>query len=195
MPPELNWSSLEAPVVLDVVETEPFHLAALDDTERPIFPGLSIGHCITGETGSLGAIVRALDNAELHVLSAGHVLAAAGRASIGDDIIQPGGLDGGECPGQTIGVLADFVKLQAGPGFPNLADAALARLDPAIVIDPGSRPISRLAMREEIGVHDVLFRIGCRTGDTFVLMKIPASRRPWSSPFLAEAAPASAFGI
>src|SRR5258706_612015 len=62
IPPVLNWRGFEAPIVLDVIETAPFQLAALDDTERPIFPGLSIGHCITGETGSLGAIVRALDN-------------------------------------------------------------------------------------------------------------------------------------
>lgn len=172
IPPEVTWPGLPLPALLDVVEMAPFRLAALDDPQRPIFPGVSVGHCITGETGSLGAIVRALaDTQSRYLLSAGHVLAASGRAKPGDDIIQPGGLDGGRCPIQRIGQLTEFVPLQAGPGFPNRADAALAKIDPGVGVKV---PFRRLATPAEVKIDDVLFRVGCRTGRRPVLVENPS---------------------
>lgn len=185
IPRTVSWPELEAPILLDVIETSPFRLADLTDSERPIFPGLSVGHCISGETGSLGAIVSAFNDSERYLLSAGHVLAASGRASLGDEIVQPGGLDGGQCPTQTIGTLAAFVELDPGGGFPNLADAALARLDPNVPDAPGGLAIRRLAGRDEIGPDDVLFRIGCRTGQRVVQVMNPsfATSIQFTSPF------------
>jgi hypothetical protein len=174
IPQSVDWPELEAPVALDVVERSPFRLANLTDTERPVFPGLSVGHCISGETGSLGAIVSAFNDSERYVLGAGHVLAASGRAQIDDEIVQPGGLDGGLCPDQTIGTLAAFVELQSGGGFPNSTDAALAKLNPNIASMGGDLTIQRLANQGEIGINDVLFRIGCRTGQRSVQVLNPS---------------------
>lgn len=165
IPPVLSSPELSAQALLDVIEMEPFRHAALDRFQRPIFPGLSVGHCITGETGSLGAVVRALrDPANIYVLGAAHVFAAAGRARIGDAIVQPGGLDGGRCPQQTIGKLARFVIFQQGANFPNRADAALVKLDSTTDVTTGELPIRRLATRGMVREDQVLFRIGCRTG-------------------------------
>lgn len=174
IPRTVSWPELEAPVLLDVIETSPFRLANLTDAERPIFPGLSVGHCISGETGSLGAVVSAFNDSERYLLSAGHVLAASGRARLEDAIVQPGGLDGGECPAQTIGTLTAFVELQPGSGFPNVADAALAKLNPNVQDAPGGLAIRRLAGPDEIGPNDVLFRVGCRTGERAVQIMNPS---------------------
>lgn len=172
IPPTLGWLGLPAPALIDVIEIAPFRLAVLDREQRPIFPGLSSGHCITGETGSLGAVVRALgDTNGRFLLSAAHVFAASGRAAVGDVIIQPGGLDGGRCPRQTIGTLARFVTFRQGSGFPNVADVALARLDSAVGNVPGGLPIQRLATPSSVRVDDVLFRIGCRTGERSVQVR------------------------
>jgi hypothetical protein len=148
---------------------KPFRPAVLDGPERPIFPGLSAGHCITGETGSIGAIVNAFgDHDNRYVLGAAHVFAAAGLAARGDAIIQPGGLDGGSCPSQTIGELAEFVEFVPGSNFPNRVDAALVKLDAGIDIAAGGLPIQDLAAQGSISEGDVLFRTGCRTGERAV---------------------------
>jgi hypothetical protein len=68
------------------------------------------------------------------VLSNSHVLADEGLASPGDDCLQPGDADGGAAPADVLGRLADFVPFQFTPtGFPNLVDAALARVKKAAV--------------------------------------------------------------
>jgi S1-C subfamily serine protease len=174
IPEALDWPGLDAPVLLDVIERSPFRLANLTGQERPIFPGLSIGHCISGETGTLGAIVSAFNDSERYVLGAGHVLAASGRAQIGDEIVQPGSLDGGSCPDQTIGTLAAFVDLQSGGGFPNKADAALVKLNDNVANAEEARTFNRIADQGEIGINDVLFRTGCRTGERSVQVLNPS---------------------
>jgi hypothetical protein len=174
IPSTLDWPGLDKPVLVDVVERGAFRPAGLDGFERPIFPGLTVGHCISGETGSIGAVVKAFGDAERYVLGAAHVLAAAGRAQIGDEIVQPGGLDGGQCPSQTIGELNAFVSFKSGTGFPNVADAALVKLRADIEDIGGPRPINGLAIRQNLHIHDVLFCIGCRTGERSVLVKNPS---------------------
>jgi hypothetical protein len=174
IPSEVSWPGLPSPVILDVLEMKPFRPAVLDGPERPIFPGLSAGHCITGETGSIGAFVNAFGDNNKYILGAAHVFAASGLAADGDDIIQPGGLDGGSCPSQTIGQLADFVKFDPGPNFPNRVDAALVQLADGIELSTGDLPIRGLATQESISQGDVLFRIGCRTGERSVQIENPS---------------------
>lgn len=172
IPSLVSWPGLPAPALLDVVEMAPFELAGLTSPQQPIFPGLSIGHCITGETGSLGAVLHALGDAQnRYLLSAGHVIAASGRGHRGDEIIQPGVDDGGHCPNRTIAKLSEMVPLQPGPGFPNRVDAALAMVDPAVT---SKQVFSRLAAPEDIHVNGVLFRVGCRTGRRPVLVENPS---------------------
>jgi S1-C subfamily serine protease len=174
IPQEVNWPELDRPVLTDVVERGSFRPASLTGVHRPVFPGLSVGHCISGETGSLGAVVRAFGDSNRYLLGAAHVLAAAGRARLGDEIIQPGGLDGGQCPSQTIGELTVFEKFQPGQGFLNEVDAALVKLKEEIRDVTGQFPVSRLARPQDVHIHDSLSTIGCRTGDRSVLVKNPS---------------------
>jgi hypothetical protein len=172
IPEEMHWDGMPAPALLDVVEMAPFELAGLTSHQQPIFPGLSVGHCVTGETGSLGAILHAKgDPTSRYLLSAAHVIAASGRAHKGDDIIQPGSDDGGRCPTQTIAKFVEMVPLQPGPNFPNTADAALAIVDPAVT---STAAFSRLGTLANVAPQTVLFRVGCRTGRRPVLVENPS---------------------
>lgn len=93
---------------------------------RPLQIGGSVGHHrITA--GTLGAFVRAAGDADgaLMMLSNNHVLANENRARRGDAILQPGDLDGGLKPGDTVATLERFVRLRRQG---NRVDAAVATL-------------------------------------------------------------------
>jgi len=97
---------------------------------RPAPPGVSIGHYrITA--GTFGAVVYDQRTGEPFILSNNHVLANEtngrdGRARIGDRILQPGALDGGDKKNNVIGTLARYVNLKASPRT-NVVDCALAK--------------------------------------------------------------------
>lgn len=96
---------------------------------RPVPCGVSCGHFkITA--GTIGALV-VLDNNRLAILSNNHVLANENNAVRGDNILQPGRIDGGQNPGDLIGVLERFEPI-VFPG-PNLVDAAAAWTSFALV--------------------------------------------------------------
>lgn len=123
IPETLSLPGLATAVQLDVEELAPPEQVALGREQRPVFPGLSAGHCASGVTGTIGAKVRRSDRpGERFLLGASHVFALSGCARRGDVIVQPGGLHGGSCPRHTIGRLDDFVRPRAGQHFPNLAD-------------------------------------------------------------------------
>jgi len=87
---------------------------------RPAPPGVSIGH-YRSTAGTLGAIVRDLTTNELLILSNNHVLAnltdgTDTRAAIGDPILQPGPIDGGN-QDKIIGHLVRFVPIHKEEGF------------------------------------------------------------------------------
>lgn len=89
---------------------------------RPVPCGVSCGHFrITA--GTLGCLV-VLNNNRLCILSNNHVLANENNASIGDNILQPGRLDGGMNPADRIGVLERFVRINFSGT--NRVDAAAA---------------------------------------------------------------------
>lgn len=92
---------------------------------RPTRCGVSIGHA--GVTaGTLGCLVRVgKDKGVTYILSNNHVLANVNEAEVGDPILQPGPLDGGN-PDDPIAELYDFEPIRfAGH---NHIDAAIARL-------------------------------------------------------------------
>jgi len=99
---------------------------------RPVRPGTSAGHYeITA--GTLGAFVRVDGSDVPRVLSNNHVLADENRGGVGDEILQPGALDGGQPGIDRIAALERFVALEAA-GI-NLVDAALAILDDDVEFD------------------------------------------------------------
>ena len=62
---------------------------------------------------------------DVYVLSNNHVLAGVNTASIGDPIIQPGDVDGGDDPGDRIATLAEFQMIDFKGGTRTM-DAAIA---------------------------------------------------------------------
>ena len=90
--------------------------------ERPVPIGISTGHPdITA--GTIGA--RVTDGTNYYALSNNHVYANENLAAIGDDVLQPGTLDGGSAPVDVIGTLDSFVPI-AFNGSANRVDAAIA---------------------------------------------------------------------
>lgn len=81
------------------------------DRWRPAPGGVSVGHyAITA--GTLGAVVRDASTQEQLILSNNHVLANSNDASIGDQIVQPGPVDGGRVPQDVIATLERFVPIK-----------------------------------------------------------------------------------
>lgn len=114
--------------------------------DRPVPIGVSTGHPdITA--GTIGC--RVTDGTNVYALSNNHVYAAENEASIGDNVLQPGRVDGGVDPDDAIGTLAAFVPiafLEPEPQSTNTIDAAIAlcegTLDNATPIDGYGIPSS-----------------------------------------------------
>lgn len=106
---------------------------------RPVRPGTSAGHYeITA--GTLGAFVSVDGSDQPHLLSNNHVLADENRGAVGDEILQPGVLDGGQSGTDRIASLQRFVALDAA-GV-NYADAAIAALDDGVEFEASIEEIA-----------------------------------------------------
>lgn len=109
----LSYKKEETAVSLELLDsgvTTLSELIAQQNTARvrPIRPGFSIGHKdITA--GTAGAVVFASDGS--FILSNNHVLANSNLAQIGDEIVQPGPIDGGTLPNDLAGNLEDFERI------------------------------------------------------------------------------------
>jgi len=99
---------------------------------RPAAGGDSLGDR-RGATGTFGCIVLNAAGDEL-ILSCNHVIASVNAASLGDDVWQPGALDGGTLR-DAIGVLHDSNDIDFVA--PNTMDAALAK--PLVSSDVSAR--------------------------------------------------------
>jgi len=117
--PVAALSASEAvPRELDGVTTDVIEVGRLvaqqspRDRFRPVIPcGVSIGHYKV-TAGTLGAIVTDRTTGEKLILSNNHVLANSNDALVGDAILQPGAIDGGQNPADMVARLARFVQLQ-----------------------------------------------------------------------------------
>lgn len=100
-------------------------IRALGDTTlryRPAPIGVSTGHPdITA--GTIGE--RVTDGTNVYALSNNHVYANENKATLGDNVLQPGPYDGGANPADAIGTLAAFAPI-AFDGSENVIDAAIA---------------------------------------------------------------------
>lgn len=117
-------------VVTDVDATGEIRANMFTSRLRPAPGGVSIGHCPTIHAGTLGCLVTRAG--QLFILSNNHVIARVNAGPINVRISQPGRLDGGLCPADTIALLSQFVPIIFG-GFPNRVDAAIARTSPNLV--------------------------------------------------------------
>jgi hypothetical protein len=89
---------------------------------RPVPIGVSTGHPdITAGTISC----RVKNASGVYALSNNHIYADENRATIGDNVLQPGPYDGGKNPQDAIGTLSAFVPIMFD-GTNNTVDAAIA---------------------------------------------------------------------
>ncbi len=111
-------------VTIDVIEVGELRaLQARTDRWRPAPGGISIGHYkITA--GTFGAIVRDRNSGERLILSNNHVIANSNDADPGDQILQPGPIDGGSPDVDTIAHLDRFcpIEFATEPGICDIAD-------------------------------------------------------------------------
>ncbi|MCP3964256.1 MAG: hypothetical protein GY719_41030 [bacterium] len=142
-------------VPTDVVEIGRVELESFSDRVRPAMPGSGVGH-LDVSVGTFGCLVRKRGTDDgLYILGNSHVLADSGLASPGDPILQPAKADGGNKTADTIAHLSEFVPFDFSPtGFPNLVDAAIAK-----VAEEGSvNPEIRILGKRPIGVSTALQR-------------------------------------
>ncbi len=110
----------------------PMEAASSEDADptksfpRPVPIGVSTGHGKV-TAGTIGA--RATDGDRIFALSNNHIFAANNDAQTGDNLLQPGVVDGGRDPSDVIGTLHDFEPIRfcqalLCPG--NTLDAAIA---------------------------------------------------------------------
>jgi hypothetical protein len=124
VPPEING------VPTDVVETGEFRISPFRGRYRPAPGGVSVGHFrITA--GTLGCLVHRGEL--LYILSNNHVLANVNSGHLGDPIVQPGPIDGGKVPADTIASLSQFVPIKFG-GAINDVDCAIAQTSSKLVV-------------------------------------------------------------
>jgi hypothetical protein len=111
-------------VTIDVIEVGELRaLQARTDRWRPAPGGISIGHYkITA--GTLGAIVRDIKSGERLILSNNHVIANSNDADPGDQILQPGPIDGGSPDVDTIAHLDRIcpIEFATEPGICDIAE-------------------------------------------------------------------------
>ncbi|WP_378956775.1 hypothetical protein [Pelosinus sp. sgz500959] len=109
----------------------------LTERIRPAQGGYSIGH-VRITAGTMGTCVYDLLPKNIgipkkyYILSNNHVLAEENNAYPGDPIIQPGRVDGGSSPFDTIATLSRFIPIDFEPFIPrylhnNVVDAAIAQ--------------------------------------------------------------------
>jgi len=97
---------------------------------RPVPIGVSTGN--EGEISSGTISCRVTDGTNVYALSNNHVYANQNRATIGDNVLQPGPYDGGgkvEGRDDVIGTLSAFVPIVFSTSADNKIDAAIALSD------------------------------------------------------------------
>ncbi len=168
IPQELCLEGFEKPIGLDVVELGYPEHSSLYEYHRPIFAGMSVGHSVSGKTGTIGAFIKLMNAPDdLFILSASHVIAVSGLGKLNDSIIQPGPEHGGKIPEYTIGYLYDHIALKEGAGYINDADAAIARLKKEIEQTNDPYEIFGIADSSLIKENKtILYKTGCRSGST-----------------------------
>lgn len=105
---------------------------------RPVIPdGVSIGHFMV-TAGTLGTIVVDRVTNDKLILSNNHVFANSNDAEIGDAILQPSAMDGGDVNTDTVARLERYVRLRY-IGDPIDGEPPVVQPPPAD--DPGQNPL------------------------------------------------------
>jgi len=165
----------------DVVDIPPERRRRL----RPASGGCSISHYAMNGRGTLTCWVRDKRNGEPLLLSCWHVIAYQGMGIRGDPILQPGRLDGGKLPDDTIAFLERWVDVRMlGPDLHLCKERIRMALENGIKIPTNrvdaalAKPISDKVVSYEIlgickpgGINeakrgDVVLKSGATSGVT-----------------------------
>jgi hypothetical protein len=152
--------------------------SSLTQSIRPAQGGYSVGHSSITAGTIATCVYDQLPNGigipqKYYILSNNHVLAAQNQACPGDPILQPGPIDGGCLPFDTIATLSRFIPIDFEPLLPrchhdNLVDAAIAQgqlhnLTPAI---HWIGHVNGWLPREKVNVGMIVQKTGRTTGFT-----------------------------
>ena len=113
-------SAVQEPTALDDMDDEAIAALERTGTYNPLIGGISCGNPRV-TAGTLGVIVYDRQRCKPMILSNWHVLAGASAAAIGEDILQPGRVDGGT------EVVASLTRMK----LDSRMDAAVATLNSA----------------------------------------------------------------
>ena len=120
----------------DVVEIAPLRARGFVNRMRPLLGGTSGAVHVPGltYTGTLGMAVRGAGDlsGRFFLLSNNHVIANVNQSQIGDPIIQPGTLDGGDPNIDVVGSLYDYVRLQFSDTSEPIEQRAVNTVDAAL---------------------------------------------------------------
>ncbi len=111
------------PQSIDGVPTDVIQVGELSalkertDRWRPAPGGVSVGHYRV-TAGTFGCVVRDRATGDRLILSNNHVLANSNDAAVGDPVVQPGTVDGGRVPDDTIANLERFCPIDFGTSPP-----------------------------------------------------------------------------
>ena len=119
-----------APAAADEGDEGPVPTGRFD---RPVPMGVSTGHT-RSTAGTIGAVVT--DGERRYALSNWHVFVPGGEGQVGDNLLQPGPVDGGSDPGDAIATLAAFEPVSLSPFASNRIDAAIARTNEVLPETP-----------------------------------------------------------
>ncbi len=125
---EASYGPATAPTVLEDAADATLQSIDRKSPISPLIGGISCGNARV-TAGTLGAIVFDTTTCQPMILSNWHVLAGASDAAAGESITQPGRVDGGSVPGDTV---ATLTRMELG-----------SRMDAAVATLNGSRPHSR----------------------------------------------------
>lgn len=108
---------------------------------RPVIPGgVSTGH-FKVTAGTLGAIVRDKNTGERLLLSNNHVFANSNDAQLGDAILQPAAMDGGQNPADMVARLERYVRLRYIDDPNDSGDILVGGSPPPVPPPPSPTPI------------------------------------------------------
>ena len=169
--PKLGW------LLTDVEEIGQLEPQTFPDRVRPAMPGCSIGHEDMSTMGTFGLLVQKTpgNGSGTFVLSNTHVIALDGLAKSGDGVVQPGP-DDADGPGNNdeIATLTEWIGFDfTTPGFPNMVDAAIARVTKSSSVARAFRIFTGAPK----GVSDVIEegmavkKVGRSTDDTYGTVK------------------------
>lgn len=151
-------------VETDVEATGTIYAHMYTARRRPAPGGVSIGNCRAFHAGTLGCLVARAG--QLFILSNNHVMALVNTSPLGEAVSQPGRLDGGVCPGDTIARLSAFIPITFAADAWNTVDAAIAQTSPNLVDRRILRPGSMLQQIASPVVAPVLNTLVQKSGRT-----------------------------